>query len=31
MIQPDWEVVEGTFEHFKDENFEALLIAVGEN
>lgn len=29
MIQPDWEVVEGTFEHFKDENFEALLIAVG--
>lgn len=31
IIQPDWEVVEGTFEHFKDENFEALLIAVGEN
>ncbi|XP_027221251.1 fatty acid-binding protein [Penaeus vannamei] len=29
IIQPDWEVVEGTFEHFKDENFEALLIAVG--
>ncbi|XP_047495443.1 uncharacterized protein LOC125043390 [Penaeus chinensis] len=29
MIQPDWEVVEGTYEHFKDENFETLLIAVG--
>ncbi|XP_042869976.1 uncharacterized protein LOC122251849 [Penaeus japonicus] len=28
-VQPDWSVVEGKFEHFKDENFEALLIAVG--
>ncbi|XP_042236943.1 uncharacterized protein LOC121876085 [Homarus americanus] len=28
-VEPDWSLVQGTFTHLKDENFESFLIAVG--
>lgn len=28
-VEPDWEMILGSFEHYKDENFEEFLIAAG--